>query len=178
MPSAGTLDYRLGEPQFRRYEPLINQALAAWPAVSSFPCPKEYALSTFLARFRDVLLSYRENRWPSALFSWEQFSPIDEQSVLRSDPERNCVIWDHKKRQGRQRAFAVGTSVSGSPASTTSQLGPFELSPEEQHAFCLLLNNNRLTNVTVAVSHPLSIDTSTYPNVAEAPHTGGITLLF
>lgn len=176
MPTAGQLDYRLGEPQFRRFEPVLAQAIKAWPAVSSFPPPEGMALSTFVARFRDVLIAYRQNRWPSELFTYEQFSVLDEASVIRLDGTRGVAVFDHKRKQGRP-PLAVSGTTNATPTSL-GYLGPYTLTEPEQHAVCLLLNNNRLPGATFALTHPLSIDTSQYPNMAEAPHTGGLTLLF
>ena len=80
-----TLRHGLREEQFRRYEPLIAQAVANWPRQSRFkPELPVRSVETLRARLRDAMLSFNQNRWQSNI-SYQAFSTMFEASQVAID---------------------------------------------------------------------------------------------
>lgn len=62
------LPHRFKEDQFKRYEVYINHAIEAYPhAIKCEPKLFNVSKTTFIARLRDAMKSYNDNKWESAI---------------------------------------------------------------------------------------------------------------
>ena len=175
MPEVFVIDRRLGRPVFDTYAPLIAQAIANWPSETTFRCPPDRALATFIARFRDTLCGYRLHHWETDHFSQHQFDAIDGKFALRPSEDGLSVIWGHRKTAGRPRTIGTRGTISGA----TTAFGPFiDLPREDLLAFLTLLNSNRIPGCQVRIVGPLplDLDIDQYPNVGTV-QSGNLTIL-
>jgi hypothetical protein len=136
----------LSEPIFRRYEPLIAEGIKNYPTPTQFRPGPDVAITTFVARFRDAITSFRRFKWSTILIDTEKFHANDAGFVVRHDNVNDCAIFDKRQAAGRG---PTGVKVPDdcakmdSPAVQTTGI-LHDLSPEELTAFCLLLSNQRL----------------------------------
>lgn len=130
---------------FRRYEPLIAEGLRNFPNATKFTPGPEIGLTTFTARFRDAITSFRRYQWKSTLIDHDKFANDVGKFVVRSDAENACVWFCQRQAAGRAPA---GVTVDPSSVPSASQATPngilADCTPEEITAFCLLINNRRL----------------------------------
>lgn len=96
MPTTPVPTYvalHLREPVFRSYEHLIARAVSSFPAETSFPIPPGVAPTTFVANFRNAILSLK-------LYAWES-------SVIT--PDLREKLWS----LGRDKAYAIALDTTG-----------------------------------------------------------------
>lgn len=87
-----TQRHALRESQFRRYEPLIEQIVTAWPKSSFFtPEAPIKSAETLRARLRDAMLSFYQNRWSSKI-PFNDFAPIFEESKVVINDQKQVVV--------------------------------------------------------------------------------------
>lgn len=67
------LPHRFRESTFRRYEPLIAQALAQWPNPLVLPPRVDIAQETLCCGIRNAMRSLHENRWASDIIDMADF---------------------------------------------------------------------------------------------------------
>ncbi len=144
-PAPHNLPHQLSEKSFRLYEDFIAHAVKQWPAESVFQ-PVEIAITTFTARFRDAVASFRRFGWATQKIDTEKFKSIDGQFVIRHDYEKNVVYFCQRHAAGRSANGAPPPAVLGNaPTAKPVASGILtDLTESELHAFCLLLNNKRI----------------------------------
>lgn len=142
--SSPTLPSHLSESMFRRYEPLIAEGLKNFPKATKFTPGPEIGLTTFTARFRDAITSFRRYSWSTTLIDVDKFANVVGSFVIRSDADGGCVWFCQRQAAGRAPAGVTvdPTSVPTSNVRPTGILS--QVTPEEIAAFCLLLNNQRI----------------------------------
>lgn len=105
------LPYHLTEDNFRRFEPLIAQAVNNWPKETSFEVPSGVAPTTFLARFRDSIASLVTHGWETTLIDIPKLTTLraDKAYGLWPEPGSNPPrIWFRERRRaGRPAHFVV-----------------------------------------------------------------------
>jgi hypothetical protein len=99
-PPPQYLPHQLSEDSFRRYEPLIKRAVDRFPEETEFEKPSGIAPTTFLARFRDALVSLKKYNWETDVNCtklWE----VAGQYCLSVDPSGRSVWFRVRHRAGR-----------------------------------------------------------------------------
>lgn len=108
-------EFHASERCFRRYEPVIRQALQSFPVAVKFK--PQLAITTEVARCRDAITSYRRNTWPvpdEALFAslkdprfrlnvWN----VDSEHVLVGDKSSFETTFDVRSADGFSAAADV-----------------------------------------------------------------------
>lgn len=134
----------LSEANFRRFESILAQIARTWPAGTQWEphfvmadgrvCQVEP--TTFAARLRDAIASYRQYAWPSRDIDPEKFALADKDGVVTHDD--NLVYF-------RKRGTKGTTAVAGETAAPTDdRLWPATTTIQEIEALCVLLHHNRL----------------------------------
>lgn len=133
------LPHRFREEQFRTYEPFIHRICT--DAATSWPCcikcdPKLFrtAQTTFVARLRDAIISYRQYNWPSTI---------------------NRAIFDHINPE-----LSVSERVDGSillghrtAIKNWSSNDRIALQPETTFSGTINLSNINAVNLLMTLSH-------------------------
>jgi hypothetical protein len=158
------LEPRLTEAAFRRYEPFITAAVAAWPNETSTTTDSNIISPlTYVARCRDALASYRRFQWPSTIDA-AKFISIDGMFRVSLDPDG--TIWFRRRgNQGRPEGKVVNTTPTSQTSTNAVRgaLGPYspaQLTVEILQSFCVLLSAKLLTT-PVIISGSLSDDVVT-----------------
>jgi hypothetical protein len=102
-PATLHLESRIREPMFRRFEPLLAEAVRNFPADTEFTRPKDIAISTFAARFRDSIISLSRFKWHI-------------HGKLGPNPDGSGTLIDLKKLQtmeGPPKVYMIQPSVNG-----------------------------------------------------------------
>ena len=136
---------------FRRFEPLIAQAVRAFPAETSFTIPSDMAPTTFLARFRDARLSFLRFNWPSTLIDREKLISIQGQHTISYDSGAGLVWFRQKQRRGRPVDFVVQTDTIGATPAATPTIRWETWEDADILALARLLDRKLLTNTFVLV---------------------------
>lgn len=155
------LPSHLSENTFRRYEKLIGTALRNWPEATKFTPSGDVSLTTFTARLRDSITSYRRYRWITGEFTSAEFDAIDGAAVVVNDAEHGCCFFTKRRAAGRSPA---GTTVPNDsvPAAKIVPTGILtELLSAEIEALCLLLSNKRITG-PITIQGDIGDETVTY----------------
>ena len=142
----------LREPIFRAYEGLLFVALQNWPLETSFDVPKGVATATFLANFRNAIVSLINYNWETT---------VDRKKLIDLRLAKEYVI--RYKEDGKlwfchpavRAVTPITTSASSrlSPAESTqgattpsASVVPWrDWTPEELLAACLLIDKQRIT---------------------------------
>jgi hypothetical protein len=130
---------------FRRYEPLIAEGVRNYPAATKFTPGPEIGLTTFTARFRDAVTSFRRYNWLTSVIDVDKFINIVGAFVIKSDANEGCVWFCKRAAAGRAPAGVTvdPTSIpTASPATPSGILA--DATPAEISAFVLLISNGRL----------------------------------
>lgn len=148
IPVPGTGEYlesRLTEEMFRRYEPLLAKAVAAFPSETSFTVPPGISPTTFVARFRDARFSYLKFDWPSQLIDRDKLLDIQGKHTISLDPSSGLVWFRAKQRRGRPTEFVTEATTHTSALADSTPRRWSDWSVEEVRALCLLLHTKKLT---------------------------------
>lgn len=138
---------------FRRFEHLIAEGVLNWPNATKFIPGPEIGLTTFTARFRDAITSFRRFRWKSTKIDTQKFDLIGTSAVIKHDGQNECVWYCKREAAGRAPA---GMSVDSGliPESNASPAGILsDLTLSELQAFCLLLSNKRLIGPIIFIGN-------------------------
>ena len=140
------LESRLSEDMFRRYEPLLAKAIAAFPDETSFTVPPNISPTTFLARFRDARLSFLRFDWPSDLITpdlRQKLIDIQRSHTISYDNATGLVWFRQKHPRGRPPELVVDATTHPSASASPSPINRnwSSWTPEELRAICVLLNS-------------------------------------
>lgn len=145
----GNVPSHLSEKLFREYEPFIMRAVNAFPTETSFTVPSGRSPHTFLARFRDAILSVKNFRWSTT---------IDMDKLWRMSAERKFalrhgvlngtpVVWfGNRIRQGAPNGLI--SEAREYVASNPARIGAVplrDITEEELRALVVLLNGRHIT---------------------------------
>jgi len=144
----GSIPSHLSEKIFREYEPFIMRAVNAFPTETSFTVPSDRSPATFLARFRDAILSVKNFKWQTT---------IDMDKLWRLSAERKFalrhgvingspVVWfGNRIRQGVPNGLL--SEAREYTASNPARIGAVplrDITEEELRALVVLLNGRHL----------------------------------
>lgn len=137
------LPFRLCESTFRRYEPLIAQAIRSSPEPVDFN-PAPLRPTTAAARLRDSIISFRRFNWPNTSFSIEE---LDAANLMVRHNDNNVIIGTKIGRGhlgGESRAFLSPNHkrLDGLPVDV-------EVDSEDIEAFCRLLSRRLLSGPVI-----------------------------
>lgn len=113
--SSSAIAPHLREAVFRAYEPLIEQAVRLWPQESAFDVPTKVASSTFLANFRNAIISLKRYRW-STTIDFAKFSAIETPRAFVINYDETGKLWFRAPRK------STATQVFTTPAQTTVEV--------------------------------------------------------
>lgn len=132
------LESRLSYDMFKRYEPLLITAVAAFPDETSFTIPEGISPTTFVARFRDARLSYLKFNWPSAI-DRDKLLSITGKYTISLDSATNKVWFRQKQSRGRPSELITETKIK---TTQTSFFNPrwSTWTADELRAACFLIN--------------------------------------
>jgi hypothetical protein len=152
LPSIRTIAPHLREPIFRTYEPFLTEAVAKWPTETGFAVPRTVAPATFLANFRNAIVSLVNYNWPTT---------VDRPKLLRIREAREYIVrfgndgavWFQSPKSEIRKIES--TTMSRLPATASlpnaaQPSAPQSLVPwgdstiEEISALCLLLDKQRI----------------------------------
>lgn len=134
---------------FRRYEPLIAEAVRNWPDATKFVPGPEIGLTTFTARLRDAVTSLRRFGWNTEQIDTAKFTEIGASSVVKADPTNECCWFCHRTAAGRGPS-GLGVPSQFIPIEKLRPSGILEnLTPTEITALCILLSNKRIIGPVV-----------------------------
>lgn len=140
----------LTEALFRQYEPLIVRAVNDFPLETFFTIPPDRSPATFIARFRDAILSVKNFKWPTI---------IDMDKLWRMSAEKAFALRLEADDKGIPRVcFGPRASRGGSPnmllseaktytATNPARIGAVplrDITEEELRALVTLLNGRHL----------------------------------
>ena len=157
IPTPSTIAPHLREPIFRAYEPLITRAISAFTSTprveTSFSVPHGTAPSTFVANFRNAILSLKQYKWETTVDVAALWS-INKQYVITR--ETDGLVWF--RARGRAGAPNLLTSEARSHTAHTSHLAfslglvPWlDATQDEISALCLLIHTKRITGPVVII---------------------------
>lgn len=145
MPQTPFLPHQLTEDSFRRYEPFIKTSVARFPEETETPIPAGTAPTTFLARFRDAIVSLKRFQWPTDV-DCQKLWTISGQYTLSVDPSGRSVWFRIKHRAGRptdliNEARQAIPALNANLETTWSVPVPTD---SELTALCVLIHFNRI----------------------------------
>lgn len=145
------LESRFKESMFRRFEPLITIAVAAFPEETKFTVPDSMAPTTFVARFRDAFLSLKRFRWDEKGTTIDMKKLVDMNGKyllsLDRDDQNKWIVWFRQKAL-RGQARKMANFDSQATFTQTAQPNPpwtAPISDDELVALCRLLSSRRIT---------------------------------
>jgi len=165
----------LREHIFRSYEPFLTEAVAKWPTESGYSVPVGVASATFLANFRNAIVSLINYNWPTT---------VDREKLLRIRNAREYIIrlgndgavWFQSPKSEIRTLSSTATTRLPQTATTSAQpplaqsLVPWrDSTPQEITALCLLIDKGRITGpfiINEKVDDDLKEQLTTTYNVA------------
>lgn len=145
LPTQTHIAPHLREPVFRAYEPLIAQAVRAWPTETSFGIPPGIAPTTFVANFRNAILSLRQYKWETSQIDCEKMWSMGRSFVISQD-QQGLVWFRARGTAGRPNTLMSEVRQHAPNVDASISLVPWrDTTGEEISALCLLINNKRLT---------------------------------
>lgn len=135
------LPSRLRESSFRKYENFIAEGIKNFPQHTTFPAPASGKpnLTTFCARFRDALSSYKTYKWPSKVIDEEKFKKFNDNISIKLKVETNAVEFSLRTSAHQTLVIKAPVKPVNAPDCVLTNLNE-----DEVKAFCLLLSNKRL----------------------------------
>jgi len=148
---------------FRRFEPLIAEGLRNFPSATKFTPGPDIGLTTFTARFRDAVTSFRRYGWSSNLIDSAKFHAESGRFVIKYDQENSCCWFCNRMAAGRAPA---GVSVDSASIPDSNAVRPSgilsDLTENELKAFILLLHTGRLIGPVLVTGKLSSEQTDPY----------------
>lgn len=138
----------LSERLFREYEPFIMRAVNAFPTETSFTVPANRSPATFLARFRDAILSVKAFKWQTTIDMDKLWRMSAERTFALRHGELNgtSVIWfGNRIRQGYPNGLL--SEAREYTASNPARIGAVplrDITEDELRAFVILLHGRHL----------------------------------
>ena len=151
MTETQSVPAHLRESIFRQYEALIKKGVDAFPSETSFTIPTNVAPTTFVARFRDSILSLKLYKWETVV-DCDRLWKIAGQYAVSHD--REGVVWFRlKHRHGRPNLMmSEARTHTDEPSTPISRTGIWEnVTPEEVTAVCRLIHGERLVGPIIIV---------------------------
>lgn len=148
-PTNRNVPSHLSEKIFREYEPFIMRAVNAFPTETSFTVPSNRSPSTFLARFRDSILSVKNFKWQTTIDMDKLWRMSAQRSFALRHGELNgsSVVWfGNRIRQGYPNGLL--SEAREYTASNPARIGAVplrDITEEELRAFVTLLHGRHLT---------------------------------
>lgn len=150
---AGKLPHHLSESTFRFYEPYLTLAVKNFPDETSWDVGElrradpeiKIGPNTFVARFRDAIVSLRRFNWPTTV-NVAKLVSIAGQYTITLQAGTSIVWFKHRGHKGRPTNFIT----EGRAHPTGGQAAPSSVVPwrdatlAEIEALCLLINHGRL----------------------------------
>ena len=143
MPPVRQTAPHLRESIFRQYEPSIALAVENYPNETIIPCPDGMAFTTFIANYRNAILSLRT-------YNWETFIDKDRFAECCKDAcaapgDNNTIIYRKRKPIGRKPTITGSIlSTSGGESLSPSPVPWKDHTDDEVRALCLLIDKGRL----------------------------------
>lgn len=142
----------LREPIFRAYEGLLFQAITNWPKETSFDIPKGVASATFLANFRNSIVSYINYNWTSDIDGVKLKALRESKSYIICYKEDGKLHFCHPKTRATKAITTTSTSERKledkvpSSAPLESSLVPWrDWTEGELEALVTLLDKQRIS---------------------------------
>jgi hypothetical protein len=143
---------------FRRFEPLIAEGVKNYPAPTTFAPQDGMGPTTFVARFRDAMTSFRRFGWSTNLIDVEKFNSLGAAIVIRHDLVNGTAVFDVRHAAGKAPAgLTVPNSFVPDAKKATPNGVQTDLTHDELTAFCLLLSKHRISG-PVLVKGEISSD--------------------
>lgn len=156
--------HHLSEGLFRYFEPHLAEAVKNWPLDTEFdltriPAEDRYATATFVARFRDSILSLRRYKWQTSLIDMEKFAallaaadgPLKMPKYFITSTDENHVWFRNRDNLGvgdRRVHHSIGRAnlptLASSPLASSAVLHK-DITEEELLAFVVLLAGKRIS---------------------------------
>lgn len=157
-PNLRPLPHQLSEASYRKYEPLLDQALKNIPNETSFEVPLGMSPYTFVARLRDARVSGIKFRWKTYVDLDKLCDTLNsaEKWVFSLGADDKSVWFKRKERSGRPTELKTAGYVRPEATVVTgSGLGPLvNLRDEEWHALAILVHYGRLCGPFVVKGNP------------------------
>ena len=145
------LPHNLSEENFRRFESYLRLAVQVWPKESCFAIDSTLAPTTFVARFRDSLVSLRRYGWATNVDT-QKLSAIAGQFTIQWEAGSRNVWFRQKHRPGAPAKGLAGPEslgkhsqrTAGEGSSSNSVVLPRDITAEAIVALCVLVNQGYL----------------------------------
>ncbi len=143
------LPYHLSESCFRFYEPLIKLSVENYPSethfdLDLFPVEERKAPTTFVARFRDSIISLKRFKWETTV-NTEKLWSISGQFTIWWESGTQKVWFKQKRIAGRPSHLIGEARERGSLKESLPSLVLLkDMTEFEIRALCHLLNNKRI----------------------------------
>lgn len=150
------IPHHISEDSFRRFEPFLTLAVNRWPEETSWDVASLRATDpsvnispmTFVARFRDAIVSLRRFNWESTV-DLAKLNNIAGTYCLALQAGTSVVWFKHRAPRGRtpdwKHLADKVSEVTPSYGEGAARVVPFkDATPEELRALCLLISNGKL----------------------------------
>lgn len=152
----------LREPIFRAYEELLTTAVASWPKPTSFTLPPNVASSTFLANFRNSIISLKRYGWTPTTVDRSKLLAIETPRAFIVTYEPDGKLWFRSPRERVVKPVVSSSSVERAPSPrpvTDTSITPIASSlvpwrdwtEADLEAACLLIDKQRITGPILLV---------------------------
>lgn len=153
IQDTSNVPHHLSESLFRYFEPNIALAVRNWPKETAFdltmiPVADRFAASTFVARFRDAILSLKRFKWETTLIDLDKLWSMSGKFCIWIEPKTG-VVWFKGKEKHQRPSHLIGEARQRAKdhAEEVLRSGPVlqkDLTANELEAFCLLLSGKRI----------------------------------
>lgn len=153
-PASRHIPPHLREAIFRTYEPHLTLAVDNWPQETPFTIPPNVAPTTFVANFRNAILSIKLFDWePTTVNKLKLWEMVQEKAFfIDREGERTCWFRQRQPKRGSMPLLLdKARLVTGKPDPVPSLVPWRDPTVAEIMALCLLINNNRVSGPVLFV---------------------------
>lgn len=147
------IPWRFSELSFRRYEPIIAQAVTIYPDSFTINARVSYELSpiTFACRFRDAMKSYKIFGWVSTLIDRDKFMSRYTEIAISEISTPGLLTIGDKKQLKKPSVLQVHPAVSMVKQYTSSNHEPINITTEEEFDLICKLASGRLLSSEIKI---------------------------
>lgn len=156
------LPHQLTEASFRLYEPFITLGVRNFPNETSWDVSDlrrtdesiKIGPNTFVARFRDAIISLRRFNWKPTTVDLEKLIRIAGTYSIALQPGTSVVWFKNRGHRGKPSALvAEARKHLAAQAASPSPVLWQDATLAEIEALCLLINNERLQGPFLVSNH-------------------------
>lgn len=153
MNTEKPIPWRFSELSFRRYEPIIAQAVTIYPDSFTINARVSYELSpiTFACRFRDAMKSYKTYAWPSTLIDRDKFMLRYTEIAISEIATPGLLTIGDKKQLKKPSVLQVHPAISMIKQYTSFDHEPINITTEEEFDLVCKLAAGRLLSSEIKI---------------------------